>query len=175
VRDEQKSKVYAAEHTLAWLFDTAAATGNPMVTVSGVTVTLPPEAKFSSVESMQAYVNRVMDMLPTDRKTPKVRHRSGTAKAHYHPVGEIAIPTARGGSWARRELVVLHELAHHLTPGSGHNHRYVQAFLELVGRVMGPEVALVGRIIFDDNGVRCTPPPKRVRRVAAQENPKASA
>lgn len=165
MRDSQRAKVYAAQNILHWLFDSAVQTGNPCVTVNGVTVTLPPEAKFACVPSIQTYVNRVMFMPGIEefkRFTPKVRHRKGTTKAHYQ-AGTIAVPTDREGSWALRELVVLHELAHHLAPGDQHGPMFVSTFLTLLGVVMGPEVELIGRMVFIDNGVATTPAPKEVK------------
>lgn len=164
MRDNQKSKVYASEGAVARLYDTAVQTGNPVVTVNGVTVTLPPEAKFASVESIQSYVERVL-ALPAIRATypalslsvPKVRHRQGTKKAHYC-AGEIAIPTDRAGKWAMRELVVLHELAHHLAFRDQHGPRFVSTLLHLLGTVLGPEVELVARMTFIDNEVNVIPP-----------------
>lgn len=163
-RDSQKAKVYSAQNVLHWLYESAEQNGNPVVTVNGVTVTLPPEAKFASVESIQSYVERVL-ALPAIREAypalslsvPTVRHRKGTTKAHYS-AGEIAIPTDRGGKWAMRELVVLHELAHHLAILDGHGPRFAATLLTLVGAVMGPEIELIGRMVFDDNGVDAKPP-----------------
>lgn len=151
MRDFQKSKVYAAQNVMHWLFDTAAETGNPMVTVNNVTVTLPPEAKFACTDSIQSYVDRVVEMVDSDRPAPTVRARKGATKAHYQ-AGTIAIPLHREGRWALREMVVLHELAHHLAH-DGHGPNFASKFLMLLGVVMGPEAELVGRMVFIDNGV----------------------
>jgi putative metallohydrolase (TIGR04338 family) len=166
-RDSQKSKVYAAENVISRFYDTATKTGNPVVNVNGVTVTLPPEAKFASVESIQRYVEQVLAM-PAIREAhptmalsvPTVRHRKGTRIAHYQN-GEIAIPTDRAGSWAMRELVVLHELAHHLAFGDGHGPRFVSTLLHMMGVVLGPEVELIARMTFADCEVNAVPPADR--------------
>lgn len=158
-RDGQRQKVYDAENILARMYDRAVESGNPVVSVNGVTVTLPPEAKFGCVDSIQAYINRVLT-IPAVRQAfpalslsvPTVRHRQGTTKAHYHN-GEIAIPTDRGGKWAMRELVVLHELAHHMAPGARHGARFAAAELTLFGIVLGPEVELLAQMLFADGGV----------------------
>lgn len=174
MRDSQRSKVYAAQNVLHWVFDSAEKTGNPMVTVNNVTVTLPPEAKFACVDSIQTYVNRVMFMPAVEsykRFVPQVRERKGTTKAHYQ-AGTIAIPIHRDGKWALREVVVLHELAHHLAPGDQHGPGFVSTFLTLLGVVMGPEVELIARMIFTDNGVKTAPTPKEVKG-AGHENPQA--
>ena len=49
-----------------------------------------------------------------------VRARRGVTAAHYENAagaGTIAVPDRRPADWAMRELVVLHEVAHHLQPG----------------------------------------------------------
>lgn len=175
MRDSQRSKVYAAQNVLHWLYESAEATGNPVVTVNGVTVTLPPEARFACVQSMQDYITKVMHLPPIEaykRFTPVIRERKGTTKAHYQS-GTIAIPIHRQGRWAQRELVLLHELAHHLAPGDQHGPTFVSTFLTLLGAVMGPEVELVARMVFIDNGVKTAPPPIKGEG-SSRENPKAS-
>lgn len=162
-RDGQRKKVYEAENILARMYDRAVESGNPVVSVNGVTVTLPPEAKFGCVNSIQAYINRVL-ALPAVRQAfpalslsvPTVRHRQGTTKAHYQ-MGTIAIPTDRAGNWAMRELVILHELAHHLSPGAQHGATFAAAELTLFGIVLGPEVELLARMLFADGGVDTKP------------------
>jgi putative metallohydrolase (TIGR04338 family) len=161
-RDFQRAKVYAAENILARMYDRAAESGSPEVSLHGVTVTLPPEAKFGCVESVQAYISRVM-ALPAvvaefgSKTVPAVRHRQGTRAAHYQ-AGTIAVPTARDGRWAMRELVILHELAHHLAWGDRHGPRFVSTFITLLGAVLGPEIELLARMLFADGGVQTVPP-----------------
>lgn len=157
-RDFQRQRVYDAEHLLAHLYDTAVEIGNPVITVGGVTLTLPPEAKFGSVESVQSYVDRVR-ALPSLAHHPRaaipvtVRARSGDRKAHYENArAVIAVPDGRN-RWAMRELVILHELAHHLAWGDHHGPRFVVAYLDLLGAVLGPETELAQRILFDDHEV----------------------
>jgi putative metallohydrolase (TIGR04338 family) len=55
-----------------------------------------------------------------------------------------------------RELVVLHELAHHLDSGGGpaHGPAFVATFCELAAAVMGPEVGHVLRVVYSKEGVR---------------------
>ncbi len=161
MRDYQRGRLYAAENVLHWFYDTAGQTGNPMVTINGVTVTLPPEAKFASVDSIQAYIDRVLRM-PGIRKAfgpvspPRVCPRRGATKAHYC-AGSIFIPIGMDGKWAQRELVILHELAHHIAAGDGHGPRFADTFLTLLGMVLGPEVELIGRMTFADNAVKAAP------------------
>ena len=55
-----------------------------------------------------------------------------------------------------RELVVLHELAHHLAAGTGpaHGPQFVATFCDLAAAVMGPEVGHVLRVVYTKEGVR---------------------
>jgi putative metallohydrolase (TIGR04338 family) len=157
-RDSQRQRLYDAEHLLAHLYTTAVQIGNPVISVAGVTLTLPPEAKFGSVESVQSYVDRVR-ALPSLAHHPRagipvtVRARNGDRKAHYENArATIAVPDGRN-RWAMRELVVLHELAHHLAWGDGHGSRFAAAYLDLLGAVLGPETELAQRILFDQHNV----------------------
>ena len=66
----------------------------------------------------------------------------------------IAVPE-RHTTWALRELVVLHEIAHHLCGAEPpHGPEFVATFCELAEAVMGPEVAHVLRVVYSKEGVR---------------------
>lgn len=117
--DPDVGAVYTAEDRLARWF------GLGTVTVFGTRWALEPEVVFARVPDVQRYVDRVLTHLATQSwrepsgaaLTPvAVRARRGARKAHYDQARHtIAIPPAeRGGAWALRESVVLHELAHHL-------------------------------------------------------------
>ncbi|HEX2616636.1 MAG TPA: TIGR04338 family metallohydrolase [Flavobacteriales bacterium] len=150
MRDTQRERVYQAEFRLRDLFATAERIGNPTVELDGIRLTLPPEARFASVESMQSYCDRVTTMVAAS--PVRVRERKGDAHAHYAG-GEIAVPTF-GTRWAMREVVVLHELAHHLAIGERHGPGFVATFNDLLARVMGPEVGLAYRILCTHEGVK---------------------
>lgn len=161
-RDAQRAKVYAAEDFVRTMFDRAAARGNRAVDFFGTEVTLPPEGRFGSVESVQRYVDDVLALPGVMRAWPAagavtVRPRRGMTAAHYEIVGggpTIAVP-ARGSGWALRELVVLHELAHHLVPvDPAHGAEFVTAMCELASIVMGVEVGYVLRVVYAQEGVR---------------------
>jgi putative metallohydrolase (TIGR04338 family) len=90
-----------------------------------------------------------------------VRRRNGSGRAHYErrlaggPV--IAVPThVAGTAWALRELVVLHEIAHHLTDPdvAAHGPEFVTVLLDLVDGVVGPEAAFLLRVCLTDAGAR---------------------
>jgi putative metallohydrolase (TIGR04338 family) len=161
-RDSQRSKVYAAEEFVRTLFDRAAERGNRVVEFFGTSLTLPPEARFSSVESVQRYVDDVLALGSVRERWPDVaalttRPRRGLTAAHYERddgVATIAVPEQRT-SWALRELVVLHEIAHHLCDADPpHGPDFVATFCELAAAVMGPEAAHVLRVVYAQEGAR---------------------
>jgi putative metallohydrolase (TIGR04338 family) len=161
-RDAQRSKVYAAEQFARTLFDRAAERGNRSVDFFGAQLTLPPEARFASVDSVQSYVDDVMRLPSVRTRWPTaeplaVRGRRGVAAAHYErdgSVATVAVPD-RQTTWALRELVVLHEVAHHLCRAEPpHGPEFVAAFCELAEAVMGPEVSHVLRVVYAKEGAR---------------------
>ncbi|MCB9416388.1 MAG: TIGR04338 family metallohydrolase [Mycolicibacterium sp.] len=164
VRDTQRSRVYAAEEFVRTLFDRAAQHSSRAIDFFGAQLTLPPEARFGSIQSVQRYVDDVL-ALPAvaDRWTPagalQVRPRRAAAGAHYEKrsgTGVIAVPDRNTADWAMRELVLLHEIAHHLddTGGAAHGSGFVATFCELTALVMGPEVGHVLRVVYTKEGVR---------------------
>lgn len=160
-RDTQRSAVYAAERFVRTLFDTAAQHGSPAIDFFGEQLTLPPEARFGSVRDVGAYVDRVLAMPAVRGRWPvaelRVRERRGATAAHYEirdGAAVIAVPD-RTGRWALRELVVLHEIAHHLAPAEpAHGGEFATALCELAGIVMGAEVGHVLRVVYAKEGVR---------------------
>ena len=161
-RDTQRSRVYAAEEFVRTLFDRAGEHGTRTVEFFGTNLTLPPEARFSSVESVQRYVDDVLRLGSVRVRWPDAtplttRARRGLTAAHYERDADgavIAVPERRS-SWALRELVVLHEIAHHLCETHPpHGPQFVATFCELAEAVMGPEVAHVLRVVYAKEGVR---------------------
>ncbi|WP_261862407.1 TIGR04338 family metallohydrolase, partial [Mycobacterium montefiorense] len=76
-------------------------------------LTLPPEARFGSVDAVRSYVDQVLTMPAVAARWPDagavaVRARRGMTAAHYES-GDggavIAVPE-RQSTWALRELVV---------------------------------------------------------------------
>jgi putative metallohydrolase (TIGR04338 family) len=155
-RDTQRAKVYAAEEFVRTLFDRAAEHGNNVVEFFGTQLTLPPEGRFATVTAVQRYVDEVLAHVGADRPLT-VRARRGVTAAHYERSDDgatIAVPDHRS-TWALRELVVLHEIAHHLSEAEPpHGPEFVATFCELAERVMGPEVAHVLRVVYAKEGVR---------------------
>ncbi|WP_280468274.1 TIGR04338 family metallohydrolase [Nocardia cyriacigeorgica] len=166
VRDSQRAKVYDAEQLVRGAFDRADEFGHRTVEVFGSQITLPVERRFASVESVQDYCDRVLGLnwvagQWARASTPvRVRSRAGTTAAHYEADGAVlAVPLHTGATaWALRELVVLHELTHHLEPRPGrhapHGPEFCGRYIELVDGVIGPEAALLLRGTMIGCGVR---------------------
>jgi putative metallohydrolase (TIGR04338 family) len=162
-RDTQRAKVYAAEVFVRKLFDRTAETGARTVEFFGTALTLPAEARFGSVTAVQRYVDDVLALPSVRERWPAagaltVRARRGATAAHYERLGAagiIAVSDRRGADWALRELVLLHEIAHHLCDAApAHGPEFVAAFCELAELVMGPESGYVLRVVFAKEGVR---------------------
>lgn len=158
-RDAQRAKVYAAEGFVRTMFDRAARRGSSAVDFFGTQLTLPPEARFASLDAVRRYVEEVLALPAVRERWPAagpvvVRARRGLTAAHYEAdTATMAVPD-RHTTWALRELVVLHELAHHLcADGAPHGPEFVATFGELAGTVMGPEVAHVLRVVYAKEGV----------------------
>jgi putative metallohydrolase (TIGR04338 family) len=161
-RDDQRARVYAAEQFVRTLFDRMHEHGNGTVEFFGANITLPPEARFASVDSVRRYVDDVLALPSVRSRWPgaeplAVRPRRGVTAAHYEydgTVATIAVPE-RETTWALRELVVLHEIAHHLCRCEpAHGPEFVAAFCELTDVVMGPEVGHVLRVTYAKEGAR---------------------
>ncbi len=164
-RDSQRSRVYAAEDFVRTLFDRAAEHGSPTVEFFGTQLTLPPEGRFASVESVQRYVDDVLALPAVRQHWPKVsramvRARRAATAAHYENrdgAGVIAVPDRDTADWAMRELVVLHEVAHHLCRAlPPHGPEFVATICTLAELVMGPEAGYVLRVVYAKEGARWT-------------------
>lgn len=161
-RDTQRARVYAAEAFARTLFDRAAQHSSRAIDFFGARITLPPEARFGSVGSVQRYVNDVFALPAVTARwpgstAPAVRTRRGVTAAHYElrdGAAAIAVPEQTG--WALRELVVLHEIAHHLDGGTGppHGPEFTATLCDLAAAVMGPEAGHVLRVLYAKEGVR---------------------
>lgn len=165
-RDSKRSAFYAAERMIFRMMDRPGG-GAHTVELAGATLTVPAEARFASVDSVQRYVDRVLALEGVVERFGRatialsVRSRRSESAAHYNSArAEIAIPATDENRWAMRELVVLHEVAHHLDvaihaepPGAVHGPGFVHTLIDLVGLVLGPEIALVYRVMLGDAGL----------------------
>jgi len=161
-RDTDRAAVYEAENLVRRLLDRSAEF--PVIEVAGSRITLPVERRFGSVESVQTYVDTALAIPAVrerwpDRSTCRctVRRRRGSSQAHYEFAGAvIAVPTAisdrRGTAWAMREMVVLHELAHHLLGelDAIHGKGFRESMLDLVDILLGPELRLLLLVSYAD-------------------------
>jgi putative metallohydrolase (TIGR04338 family) len=145
------------------MFDRAAEHGSLMVEFFGAQLTLPPEGRFASVASVQRYVDDVLALPAVRQKWPavqplRVRARRAATAAHYENrdgTGTIAVPDRDTADWAMRELVVLHEVAHHLCQvPPPHGPEFVATLCTLTELVMGPELGHVLRVVYAKEGVR---------------------
>ncbi len=162
-RDWQRAKVYAAEEFVRTLFDRVAQHGSASVEFFGAQLTLPPEARFASVPAVQRYVDDVLALPAVRQHWPKVgpltvRARRAATAAHYENrdgAGTIAVPDRAAADWAMRELVVLHEIAHHLCDAQPpHGPQFVATLCTLAELVMGAELGHVLRVVYAKEGVR---------------------
>ncbi|MDJ0411705.1 TIGR04338 family metallohydrolase [Rhodococcoides fascians] len=163
-RDAQRSAVYDAEQMVRIMFDRAEERDNRVVTVLGSQITLPIERKFASLKSVQSYVDAVLALdwiattWPDAGRTVTVRARSGSGAAHYErDAATIAVPLHQSNrAWALRELVVLHELAHHFGDEDEQQHggAFVDRYITLVGDIVGSEAGFVLRAMMAESGVR---------------------
>jgi putative metallohydrolase (TIGR04338 family) len=160
--DARRSRVYAAEQQVATLLDRAAA-GSSTVDFFGSTLTLPPERRFADLASVQRWLDAVLQLDAVRARWPgtpscAVRARRGESRAHYEAPAQIAVPVRE--RWALRELVLCHEVAHHLVfhdprvapDVAAHGREFVDAFVDLVQIVIGGEVALLLRAGLDEVG-----------------------
>jgi putative metallohydrolase (TIGR04338 family) len=145
------------------MLDNCAASGNPLVTIDAIPLTLPPEARFARVDDVQRYVDRILasqSIIDIFGHRPPVTvraRRSAKPKAHYEPDrAVIAIPEVGPARKMLRELVVLHELAHHLDTSTGpvHGEAFLDAYLTLLEVAMAPQAALALRLVFAHHGVQ---------------------
>ncbi|BBZ46330.1 TIGR04338 family metallohydrolase [Mycobacterium parmense] len=162
-RDSQRARVYAAEEFVRTMFDRAAQHGSPVIDFFGTQLTLPPEGRFGSVASAQRYVDEVLALPAVRQRWPAaspltVRARRAATAAHYEyrdGAGVIAVPDRDTADWALRELVVLHEVAHHLSHTEpAHGPQFVATICALTELVMGPELGHVLRVVYAKEGVR---------------------
>lgn len=135
-----------------FLLDTGGA-----VQFMGSTLTMPVERRFGDVDSVRRYLGSVRERPwgHPDVPMPGVRLRKGHTRAHWQD-GVIALPDGIGTrGWAMREVVVLHEYAHHVTwhvhSATGHGEFFQDVYLGLLESAVGPEAAFVLRAGLDSS------------------------
>ena len=142
----QTTRVYAAEDTLMFLLDNGGT-----ARLHGSTMTMPVERRFGDLDGVRRYLQRVRQFPwgHPDLPMPALRVRKGHTKAHWTD-DTIALPDGIGEKgWAMREVVVLHEYAHHVVWHvhglTGHGLQFQQVYLDLLEHAIGAEAAFVVR------------------------------
>lgn len=166
MRDFQRSRVYSADLFTRRTLELAAK-GDGTMEMHNSTIVIPQEIRFGSLAAVEQYIRQIQHTgwyvaQGFNPKPVSVRRRAGDAYAHYDPArAEIAMhePTY-GTPWSTREIVVLHELAHHVTPHgneyAAHGPEFVGNFLALVREFMGPEVWMLLYDSMLQNNVKIT-------------------
>ena len=156
----QDNAVYGAEFFLRDALD-AAGEGDGTFEYRGMHLTMPTEYKFGELDHIQRYANWVIQVWNkqhgTDHLAVWVKEgRPNLRKKAYYRTGQgdIVLPKRDKGSWAWRETVVLHEIAHHLTPHHGHDEVFASCLAHLLEEHIGPEAGLIYRIMLDKNNIK---------------------
>lgn len=160
VRDSERQMTYDAEYSVRRVLEME---GQRMV-VHGTTLTIPVERRFGTLESVQTYVDLVLTLNWVQRDYPRaeipvtVRKRRGDTAAHYERWNSvIAVPDKGYGlaGWAMREIVILHELAHHLQDdGGGHTASFRGIFATFVTEIISPEIGWLLMVRFQEQGLQ---------------------
>lgn len=156
MRDTGRSLVYQAEQEVR-----AIIADGGMIEFCGSTLVVPQERMFGDLEGVQRYVDSVLDHVHEDYPRAAypitVRARGGRTKAHYEARGHIiAVPEHVGSltSWAMREIVILHEVAHHLASvREQHGPEFRGVFCQLLEKVFSREAGLLLRVAFGERGL----------------------
>jgi putative metallohydrolase (TIGR04338 family) len=133
IRDNQKSRHYASERFLYDVGKTVFNKGSKTYNEYSFNLT-----KQSSIHDCQRYLDTICDQF-------WFRQRFGERKIYIESGrnGGKAFGSRRItlGTWARNESVILHELAHCLTPNVRHGAEFSGVFLFLVKNAFGADIA----------------------------------
>jgi len=158
--DRDASKVYQVEFALRDILDVCSEGDKTYRGIAGMQLTMPAEYKFGELDHIQRYANAVIRDYNSrhDTRHGKVRvvegRKSLHRKAYYtHGMGRITLPQRDSGSWAWRQTVVLHEVAHHLAPCQGHGEGFAEVMLDLLENYVGLQAGLVYVILLDKEGI----------------------
>lgn len=166
LRPVPASAVYAAEDQWSAVLDRGGS-----VDFFGSRLDVSAQRRFGDIDSIRRYVEAVVALPAVVARYPAVgpvtvRERAGQSKAHYEAqTSTIAIPMK--STWAARESVILHEVAHHLVGSSKqststrhqwHGVGFRQAMCLLAQAVLGSEAALLLRAGYEEAGLRTVEP-----------------
>jgi putative metallohydrolase (TIGR04338 family) len=149
--DSRRSILYAAESIAIDMVDRGAE-----VAFHGSRLTPDNDRKFGQVADVERYLTslRSQTWAYPDVPAPHVRVRKGAAKATWQAPGTIALPDA---AWARRELIVLHEYAHHVrwhtAADPSHGSGFCRVLADLIRNAVGPATGLLFMDAFHRAGL----------------------
>jgi putative metallohydrolase (TIGR04338 family) len=200
MRDNQRQRLYDAENVLHGRRVSAAATkhlvdterhswwavtdkdkprldehGQPILGINGEPVCGTKALKYPNIAACQAYVNEITEARWFQARWGQ-RGFAVQAGTGSHAYGNTI---TLSGIHRRSEAVILHEMAHCLTPWgkAPHGPEFAGILLTLVRNVMGPEHAKDLRASFSSGRVRATmasvPAPKRTVETRAQKAAKS--
>lgn len=178
VEDPDQKTTYAAEDmVMQWLDAASPETGEVRVRMErdgrthSVTYTPEVEPRFSQPPEVRVFIDKVTDRLRQHARESGSTFRGreqrpvtvvavrGWKKATYRD-GMICLPEReRGGAWALRAMVVLHELAHHLNTGidgaiiDEHGEGFRETFVQLLESIGWVEIAAMLRDAYRQAGL----------------------
>lgn len=183
--DPDQTLTYAAEDLVAdWLDAVPLASGEVQVTLrhpsqSGPVTYLPEtEPRFGHPREASTFVNQIMTRLQSqarefgsnfrgrEQRPVEVHQGRGITKATYQNDVIFLPARERGGAWALRGLVVLHELAHHLNTGvngtiiDSHGEGFRATFVQLAEDIGWVEIARMLRDAYRESGLDRSAPPQ---------------
>lgn len=179
--DRQRQRVYDAERRVCDQLDFAAR-GASIVAVAGSTIAVSPDIRFGSLQAAGRWLAELRARAWFAARWPGaadhpliVRARRGRQRAHYEARedgGVVAVPVPGNVTgWAMREMVLLHELAHHVVAcdvapepadqglTAPHGCEFAAVMLQLVDGVLGPEARLLLAAAYHGGGVEVGPRP----------------
>ncbi len=176
--DPDQMPTYAAEDLVAdWLDAVSPSSGEVHVTLrhpghNGRVIYRPEtEPRFGHPREAEAFVSHVMNRLQAqarefgsnyrrrEQRPVRVQQGRGIIKATYQNDVIFLPARERGGAWALRGLVVLHELAHHLNTGvngtiiDSHGEGFRTTLLQLTEDIGWVEIARMLRDAFRESGL----------------------
>lgn len=162
----ETATVYQAEFTLRDMLELST------VHVHGRQIDVPPERRFTDIEAVQRYVDKVLALNWVRAKYPRAAYPITVKKKPSKTANEAAcggglmyVPINSHVRWALREIVILHEIAHHLAgAGADHRQEFRDCFAWLLEEIIAPEVGWLMRTIFWDRGLTCVQPTNSVVR-----------
>lgn len=117
----------------------------------GSTMYIPKEVRFATLKDVESYVNRVIqhpdlsDRVSSDQIVTINPSKYSNMGRSQHESSSISLPD---NYEHRREILVLHELAHMLA-SSGHGESFRAMYYKLLRICMGYEIAFIMRDLIE--------------------------